>query len=265
VSTGSGPDADVETAKAAGSEMGDVARPPTSPQAASPGRHEKPSSGIIFIDDRTFTRDCISRSLDGASADMEVLPFASVAACSSAPRQAGAIVLFNIHQRRITDADVDNDLVLLEQIFPSTPIVVLSDVDGVDRILAALARGIRGYILTSAPLGVAVEAIRLVRAGGTFVPASSLAASAGLKAGVGADDESEFTPRQIAVLRQLRMGRSNKTIAHELEMSESTVKAHVRNLMKKLSATNRTEVVCLTQALFEGETLPPRSHGKAAK
>jgi len=58
-----------------------------------------------------------------------------------------------------------------------------------------------------------------------------------------------FTARQTAVIAALRQGKQNKIIAHELNMRESTVKVHVRNIMQKLKATNRTEVAYITNQL----------------
>jgi DNA-binding NarL/FixJ family response regulator len=113
----------------------------------------------------------------------------------------------------------------------------------------ALELGVRGYIPTSVPFEIAIEAIRLVKVGGTFVPASSLLKSRKLADTPVADEppNSEmFTARQAAVVEALRRGKANKIIAHELNMRESTVKVHVRNIMKKLKAKNRTEVAFMT-------------------
>jgi DNA-binding NarL/FixJ family response regulator len=124
----------------------------------------------------------------------------------------------------------------------------LCDVDCLDSIIAAFDSGARGYIPTaSTTLGLAVEIIRLVRAGGTFVPPSSLSLGRVTRQGetAGAILTLQFTPRQIEVLERLKLGKANKIIAHELGMSESTVKIHIRSIMKKMKATNRTEVACL--------------------
>ena len=59
-----------------------------------------------------------------------------------------------------------------------------------------------------------------------------------------------LTERQLTVLEILRKGDPNKIIAHKLNMSEATVKIHVRNMMKKIHAKNRTELVCMTSELF---------------
>jgi DNA-binding NarL/FixJ family response regulator len=59
-----------------------------------------------------------------------------------------------------------------------------------------------------------------------------------------------FTARQAAVLRALRQGKANKQIAYDLNMREGTVKVHIRNIMRKLKAKNRTEVAILANGLF---------------
>jgi DNA-binding NarL/FixJ family response regulator len=94
--------------------------------------------------------------------------------------------------------------------------------------------------------------VRLVRAGGVFVPASSLvAARRTTDAGNGAARSTGgiFTARQAAVVDALRRGKANKVIAYELKMRESTVKVHVRNIMKRLKAQNRTQVAYLVGQL----------------
>jgi DNA-binding NarL/FixJ family response regulator len=133
--------------------------------------------------------------------------------------------------------------------------IVLADAEELGQIVEALEQGVRGYIPTSVSLAVAIEAMRLVRAGGVYAPVSCL---------VPANRNSEcrsavkqpgdiFTARQAAVVKALRKGKANKIIAYELNMRESTVKVHVRNIMKKLSAKNRTEVAYITRGLMDGK------------
>jgi DNA-binding NarL/FixJ family response regulator len=122
--------------------------------------------------------------------------------------------------------------------------IVMSNIEDIGLIRQALEHGVRGYIPVSLPLEVAIEAIRLVEAGGVYVPASSLMApTVGL--------HGHFTARQAAVVDALCKGKANKRIAHELNMCESTVKVHVRNIMKKLRAKNRTEVALIVNGLLE--------------
>ena len=96
----------------------------------------------------------------------------------------------------------------------------------------------------------------MVKAGGTFVPASSLlSAYQRSRAPVGPQIQFNnlFTARQVAVVEALRLGKANKTIAFELNMCESTVKVHVRNIMKLLKAQNRTQVAYLVEQLMKGD------------
>ena len=91
--------------------------------------------------------------------------------------------------------------------------------------------------------------------GGTFAPAAALLRPQRTGAGtVGESLIEGFTQRQSQILDCLQRGMANKLIAYELNMCESTVKVHIRNIMKKLNATNRTQVAYLTRAFFEGAT-----------
>ena len=130
------------------------------------------------------------------------------------------------------------------------PRIVVSDSEDYDQATSAVEDGAKGFIPTSVSLDVAVQAVRLVEAGGTFIPATMLVQSQKAKLGNGENgrDRGElFTVRQAAVLAALHQGRANKQIAYQLQMSEATVKVHVREIMKKVGARNRTEVVLRTQ------------------
>ena len=65
-----------------------------------------------------------------------------------------------------------------------------------------------------------------------------------------------FSPRQMEILQQLWQGKQNKTIAIDLDISESTVKVHIQHIMKKLNARNRTQVVLLTRSWSENDGAP---------
>jgi DNA-binding NarL/FixJ family response regulator len=205
---------------------------------------------IAFIDPLALSRDCIAQSL--RSAGMEVLPFASAGECVGATADADArLVLLYMHDRGVGDPEIDSEIAIIERTRPGVPLVVLSNRDDLERIRAALGRGVSGYIPASAPLRVIVEAIRLVGAGGKYVPVNVLGdLTAGGETAQPPGALAGLTPRQSAVLEELRKGRANKRIAYELSMSQSTVKAHVRTIMKKMGATNRTEAVCRAEKLL---------------
>jgi DNA-binding NarL/FixJ family response regulator len=109
-----------------------------------------------------------------------------------------------------------------------------------------LAHGVRGYIPSSVDLNLAIEAIRLAQAGGIFVPVNCLVQSLRqehTQSETSGDPLSDlFTRQQAAVANALRRGKANKIIAYEMNLAESTVKVHIRNIMRKVQARNRTEV-----------------------
>jgi DNA-binding NarL/FixJ family response regulator len=149
----------------------------------------------------------------------------------------------------------DAQLAPIAKLLQPAPVIVLSADDSPEAVVAAFANGVRGYIPTaSTPIELALQIIRLVRAGGTFVPPSGLSplrSDKGLTSQVTID--RRFTPRQMAVLDHLTLGKANKIIAYELSMSESTVKVHIRNRMKKMNASNRTEVACRARAFVDAQ------------
>jgi DNA-binding NarL/FixJ family response regulator len=154
------------------------------------------------------------------------------------------------------DKHIDEKFAALADAGAMPPVVLLSETEDADEILAALEKGAKGVIPTSASLSVMINAMRLVRAGGTYVPAGSLISArtaAETRTGDKKPRNSMFTERQESVIKAIRRGKANKIIAYELNMQESTVKVHVRNIMRKLKATNRTEVAYLTRDMFADE------------
>ncbi len=130
-------------------------------------------------------------------------------------------------------------------------VVAIGETEDAAYIRDLLGRGVRGYIPCSLALDVSIGALQIVRAGGIFIPANCLMArpkqttSLPQKQGLG-----RFTAKQIAVIDAIRQGKANKTIAYELNMCESTVKVHVRNIMKKLQASNRTQVAFIANKIL---------------
>lgn len=137
---------------------------------------------------------------------------------------------------------------------PAVRFAILSDKESPKHVLNAIQNGAQGYIPTSLSVEVIVQVLQLMKHGGTFVPATSLVTMAGDPAAstlLQPEENPIFTSqRQLMVARALRKGTPNKVIAYQLNMCESTVKVHVRNIMKKLKAKNRTEVALLTTHMF---------------
>jgi DNA-binding NarL/FixJ family response regulator len=128
-------------------------------------------------------------------------------------------------------------------------VIVFSETERVSDVLLLFESGASGYIPPSVELEVAAKALQLVAAGGMYVPACILSGY-GDYGDPGKQQENgpngdKFSSKQLAVMNALRQGKANKVIAYELNMCESTVKVHVRNVMKKLQARNRTEAALI--------------------
>jgi DNA-binding NarL/FixJ family response regulator len=203
---------------------------------------------IIIIEAQTLIRECLAKCFQEFYGGYSVVSFPTIAHClemQTGPRPA--FVLYGVNNCRASDPEVEQGLSRLKQAFSEVPIILMSGRSDADCVMDALDHGARGYLSTDTTLDIAVGATNVVTAGGTFVPASTLSALAQATNPVARGEH--FTPRQMEVLSRLRLGKPNRIIARELGMSESTVKAHIRNLMQKLKATNRTQVVFLTKQI----------------
>ncbi len=126
-------------------------------------------------------------------------------------------------------------------------VLVFTAFDTDERILAAVRAGARGYLLKGVPRGEIFEAIRVVHAGNSLL--QPVVASRLLRQ-MSEDDTAlagirTLTARELDVLRLLMRGLQNKEIAHELVVTERTVKFHVSSILTKLGAGNRTEAVAI--------------------
>lgn len=205
---------------------------------------------VIVIHPRAFFRDCFVRCLEASYNSHDILAFATICAWRNSPEQTTAtpsVIVFFVDDSNSSSVA---DLEFLESTATSTPVVIMSDIDDASYVMHALKSGARGYIPTSLPFNVAVEAVRLVEAGGTFVPVSSLELDRSTQ-DVSLKSGDILTERQLMVVEALCRGLANKQIAYQLGMSEHTVKVHLRHIMRKLKVRNRTEVAVLTKDFFE--------------
>jgi DNA-binding NarL/FixJ family response regulator len=211
---------------------------------------------VVLIDKRALVRECLAHAIRLATGQ-DVVSFPSVESWLKV--EDNDPVSFVLICTGSSPRDVQRGqeaLTLLSQSSRGIPGIVLSDSeDDPDRIAKALEQGARGYIPTSVALDAAIGAMRLVQAGGVFVPASSLMNARRSTDGSPQNQigDVKLTPRQRAVVEALRKGKANKIIAYELSMCESTVKVHVRNIMRKFNATNRTEVAFKASEMLDSD------------
>ncbi|MFS1703689.1 response regulator transcription factor [Aestuariibacter sp. GS-14] len=134
---------------------------------------------------------------------------------------------------------------------PDLPIVMVSANDDIDVISQAMALGASGYIPKSTPTRSIAEAIDIVLGGEQWLPASIAERLTDHSSNMSDMLErfKELTPKQLLVLRYVRSGMMNKQIAHEMNVTEATVKAHISAALKKLDINTRTQAVLLMDKL----------------
>lgn len=215
-----------------------------------------PELRIALIDSRFLVRAAVSYFLEHNLCDVNrcgfhVRAFATpaefMAECCE-PGQYVDVIVLNIGSASLCDTEVETDIDYLRSKSKAIPLIVLSDRDECDCV-QVLRQGVAGYIPTTVSWAIARQAIRLVHAGGTFLPAQALTQQVNDPRGEHPEqhhgNNNVFTAREREVLDLMRQGKPNKVIAHLLELSESTVKVYVRQIMKKVGARNRTHAIFL--------------------
>ena len=157
-----------------------------------------------------------------------------------------AMTEFRRHRPDITLMDLrlpgtngTDALIAIRNEFPGARIIMLSSSNSDGEIQRALRSGASGYVLKSMPQDNLLAVIRLVHAGQRHVPAE---VAARLAQHLG---EEDLTPRELDVLRLVRDGFKNKQVADQLSISENTVNFHIKNLVGKLGARDRTHAVTI--------------------
>jgi DNA-binding NarL/FixJ family response regulator len=140
---------------------------------------------------------------------------------------------------RLPGTDGTDALIAIRGEFPQARIIMLTTSDGDGDIQRAMRAGASGYILKTMHLDELLSVIRAVHAGRRHIPPE---VAARLAEHLGDDD---LTARELDVLRLIRDGNRNKQIAGQLLISENTVNFHIKNLMDKLQANDRTHAVTI--------------------
>jgi DNA-binding NarL/FixJ family response regulator len=137
------------------------------------------------------------------------------------------------------------------QRFPGLALVVMSAADEPEDIQRIMAYGALGYITKSSTSQLILSALRLVLAGGVYMPNLSLVERKGTgNARIDPNQKlAALTERQLSVLRQLLSGKSNLQIAEKLQVTEGTIKIHLTSIYRILKVTNRTEALLAAQRM----------------
>ncbi len=208
---------------------------------------------LAIISDRALDRECLAQSLITHGLDMDVDLFSSVDDWRRTADKVHSGMLINIGRSNVGDEALIGDLKGLASDFPGLPVVILAESRDVRQMLRAFEVGVQGYISSAIGLNVCIGAISLALAGGAFISAEDLNDLRQFLSVAEVRERSRaamFTQREVDVINALTKGKPNKIIAYELNLRESTVKVHIRNIMKKLNARNRTEVIFKMSGLF---------------
>ncbi len=198
---------------------------------------------VLIADDHPLVRDALARTVQQLAQDVHVREAGDLEALLRLAAQGDAdLALVDLN---MPGMDGLGGLRRLRETAPTLPVVVASGQEDAATIRAVLAAGAVGFIPKSERSEVLLGALRLVQAGGTYVPPRLF--DAPLKAAA-----PELTPRQLDVLRCLSRGEPNKQIARELGLTEGTVKIHIAAILRVLQARNRTEAVVRARTLGLG-------------
>src|SRR5215472_3231345 len=127
---------------------------------------------IVIIGERALFRDCLAKCLTAKNGNCVTATFSSVAEWQKAAALHSTLSVIVLCCRTSATTDIRRELSLLSRTNIGVPIVLISEAEDMEHVLVALDHGARGYLPSSVTLEVAVEALHLVRAGGTYVPAS---------------------------------------------------------------------------------------------
>lgn len=194
-------------------------------------------SKAVVVDDHPMCRAAAAMAINAVDPEIVVAEASSLAEALEQACDAD-LLTFDLG---LPDSSGVIGLGTLRERFPAASVLVISGVTNpaIERQIERL--GARGFLTKAAPISEMVQAIAAVSAGGRWF-SNELA-------NFGEDDDfsrlASLTPAQARVLAAMETGRLNKQIAHDLGLSEITVKAHVKAILKKLSTPNRTQAILM--------------------
>lgn len=208
----------------------------------------------LLVDDHALFREGLALLIAHGFPQLHLLQAGSIAEALSrlAAEPRMELVLLDLG---LPDSEGLGGLRRLREQAPGVMVVVLSADESPETVLAAVEAGAAGFIPKTAHAGVMQTALRVVLAGGVYLPAAMLAQApaprrpatvpaAPTHAPEGEDDASlGLSPRQLDVLRLVIAGQPNKLICRGLALSESTVKTHLAAIFRKLDVSSRTQAV----------------------
>lgn len=216
---------------------------------------------VIVTDNRRLCRECLRLLIETFDPGLEVAEANDPEEISALLQKAPgfSVVLYNL----VVQGQEGIEFVRgLHASVPDIPLIVLCDFDDPEIMRGVMASGARAFLPSTTPSPVLLAVLHLVIAGGTYAPAGMILGASPDGSAAAADHRAQgdrealiathfpqLTPRQRNVLALLSQGYMNRDIAAALGMCENTVKAHVKQVMRKLSASNRTQAALMADRL----------------
>lgn len=213
---------------------------------------------LIIVDRRELLRGCMVSWISTFGQEFDLANVADASASLPAATLARAsVVIVCANTSNLADGWLENQVAWLRANRADVPIVAIVDPEEMGPLGRSIGQlRLHGYIPTSCSMEVAAAALRLVAAGGIYFPhamegdpSSALYPRSSGPRQTGTGRAAGLTPREWSVLQLLERGMANKIIAYRLGLSQSTVKAHVHNIISKLKVRNRTEAAMTAQRL----------------
>ena len=205
---------------------------------------------ILVADDHPLFREALSAALEPYFKDAEILEADSLESMMTVLTENHHIDLLLL-DLNMPGGEYFNGLISVKDVYPELPVAVISANESIDVVAQVMGLGAQGFIPKSSPTKQISEAIVTIKGGENWVPEE-------MKADLENVDEEltqllkrfrELTPKQIQVLSFLRAGLMNKQIAHEMNVTEATIKAHISAILRKLEINTRTQAVLLMDKL----------------
>jgi DNA-binding NarL/FixJ family response regulator len=192
---------------------------------------------VLSVDDHPLLREGLAAIINNER-DMELVAQAGNAqeALEQFRKHRPDVILMDL---RLPGKDGIEALVMVRGEFPDARVIMLTTFEGDVEIQRALAAGARGYLLKNSPPKELLDGIRQVHSGKKRIPTQIAAQLA-----EHLSDEA-LTSREVEVLSQIAGGNRNRDIAEKLFITEETVKVHVKHIMEKLGASDRTQAVAI--------------------
>jgi len=207
---------------------------------------------ILTIDDHALFRQGLKFLLKGFDSSVEVVEASTLAETLSLPdKESVEFILLDYH---LPDSKGIASLTRIAPIYENAVIVILSGEEDPNLIKEAIDRGAAGFIPKSSTQDILIAALKLILAGGVYVPnlalqSNAAANPAAAKSHTLKEKANSLSKRQRDVLIRAVQGKPNKMIARELCIAEGTVKAHLSAAFSILEVSNRTEAVYVASKL----------------